>query len=573
VLVRSVKLRNFTIHDSLDLEFPETGLILITGANGAGKSSVISAVAAAGWGMDLRVPGSRKSQDWREGEAGSVELATYDGVHIRRSVTKSGMVKLKLLDGSPDRTTTSKAQEALESQIGDFDIWRRSHVISSSDTTSITTATDAGRRELLEALLHLGRFAKAHEIAKKNEKAAKAKVQDLQRVLESWQTQIKGTQETVEEATSVLQTITNPVPPTPVDLDALRQQHKDLKSKLDAHASEIQKIHEEKSGLGTTQATLSERLRAAQRKAQLLSGGACPTCEQSIPESLSVALTGEVQQVTTELEQCREAEEARRTVLVSAEKEHQKEVAATRVELEGVTSTGVSAKHEQEAYAREMKRFSDEKGRWEQFLANAGTQITQLKAKEQATAEELQAAERDLREIAAACEVLGPKGVRSTILGDTLGSIEILANGYLRQMGGRISIQLSSYEETNAGKIKPAISLTIHGAGGGKGHYWNCSGGERRRIDIALTLALASLAASVRGGRLGTLFLDEAMDALDEDGAAAVLEILDEIAKDRCVVLISHSPTVIGRAKVAKHIHLERPEEVSDDVLNSIALV
>jgi DNA repair exonuclease SbcCD ATPase subunit len=79
------------------------------------------------------------------------------------------------------------------------------------------------------------------------------------------------------------------------------------------------------------------------------------------------------------------------------------------------------------------------------------------------------------------------------------------------------------------------LALSVPGRGGGT--YQGLSGGERRRTDLALQLGLSQMV----GGGSGTLWLDEAFDALDRDGAERAAVVARELAATRCVVVISHS--------------------------------
>ncbi len=128
--------------------------------------------------------------------------------------------------------------------------------------------------------------------------------------------------------------------------------------------------------------------------------------------------------------------------------------------------------------------------------------------------------------------LFGTRGVRSRILGQALGPIQDAANAFLEHLHPDIKIELDADSDLKKGTSVEKIALTIHGRGGGHG-YRALSKGERKRVDIALLLALASL-----GGE-GTLFFDDTFDFLDEEGAEAVGRVLEELAVDRTVVVLT----------------------------------
>ena len=141
--------------------------------------------------------------------------------------------------------------------------------------------------------------------------------------------------------------------------------------------------------------------------------------------------------------------------------------------------------------------------------------------------------------------------MRAQVLGKALGGIEAVANRWLAEIAGPgFSLELRPYTEKKTGGVNDKISLEVHGAGGGYG-YRASSGGERRRIDVALLLALAEVASAALGDETGTLWFDEVFDTLDADGVEAVGRTLEELAAERVVVVISHSQTLAAELRPA----------------------
>jgi DNA repair exonuclease SbcCD ATPase subunit len=117
-----------------------------------------------------------------------------------------------------------------------------------------------------------------------------------------------------------------------------------------------------------------------------------------------------------------------------------------------------------------------------------------------------------------------------------------------------VTVAIDAETMLKSGAVVEKIGVIIRGLTHDDG-YAGCCGGERRRIDLALLLALAEIASSRSDGTLGTLFLDEVFDTLDADGIGAAIQCLETIADHRCVVVITHSDELLyGLVNADKYI-------------------
>ncbi len=167
-------------------------------------------------------------------------------------------------------------------------------------------------------------------------------------------------------------------------------------------------------------------------------------------------------------------------------------------------------------------------------------------------------AQHTVLELSAVDKVLSLTGVRAQLLSESLAGIETIANTWIGRIAGwGMRLELKPYAEKANGTVRDAISLEVHGAGGGHG-YLASSGGERRRIDVAMLLALSEVASAAHGvnSKPSTVFVDEAFDALDTSGVDAVCEVLNELSADRCVVVITHSDLIRSAVGACKHLHV-----------------
>lgn len=109
--------------------------------------------------------------------------------------------------------------------------------------------------------------------------------------------------------------------------------------------------------------------------------------------------------------------------------------------------------------------------------------------------------------------------------------MQILSNG-------TIGVRLIQEEYGQGSRIKTELFTPA-------GCYGMSSGGERRRIDVGLYLALSDLIKSTAGISCNLLVADEITDSLSPAGVRRFLEILKGRAEQgACVMVVSHNPVV-----------------------------
>lgn len=544
VSVRGLQLTNLLNHEETTLELPHSGLVIVRGPNGAGKSSLVEAVAVACWGKTLR-----GAPPWREGAACEAGVAAGD-LLVVRSKGKTGSPSLKWSDArdSEERTfpTTTKAQAALEAVVGSFDVWRRSHVFSSADAAHFTLASDGERKRMLESVLGLEAFdaalascridlreakSVAHKLAIKLGEAmmmvsgTERRITDLNAALESLGAQPEGRAEAVAEAELLL---------VEKRLEEVGGQAHDLDVELRDVSAELYEA-----------AALVRQHRQAKDNVQ---AGTCPTCLQEVDEYQLVRARVEFERLeakaNTTYTACAQAEADMRADL----RERSEEAAELHRRR-----TDLIAQKEREGAARDaQERWDRAEATVRESLAEAEVELTRLHASVSTMRSAVDSEDAQVAVLEAAEQVLGLRGVRARVLGTALSGLEQLSNLWLAKLHrADLRVRLRPYSEIKRGGTNDAISLAVEGAGGGHG-YRGASGGERRRIDVALLFALAEFAAASSGkAGAGTMWFDEVLDALDADGVEAVCDVLAELARDRCVVVITHSDELDSKLHAA----------------------
>ncbi len=530
VNVMELVLDKFTKHEHTVLRFPERGVVLVTGPNGGGKSSIVEGVSFGGWGETLR--GTMPGDDC------TVHLTTRDTLMERkRRKAKTSLTWRQGLHEAEEFPTTSKAQTSLESIIGPWEVWRRTHVFSSTDAAHFTLATDKERKLFLETLLGLGRFDEALTKCRAALLVSDRAVNAAQSAIQLNAQQRDNLTRRKADAEKVLADLgpSAASAETKAAEEALEEKRAHLRDHIRKGEKEFAELHRQiAEASGDTGGAEREMSLLARRLLKLGESGTCDSCGQKVPQALRKGIEDGIESIRKKVQADKEAAAVATADFKAEAKDVEGVLKALRArestiaaELEGLrraAAAHMAAERTRVNAEAAMKLAEQERVAAEEKLAAAEAEYT--------------AATREQQILEACEEVLGLKGVRSGILSKLLGSLENAANVWLQRVAGQgMRLELKSYSEKKSGGVSDAISLQVHGAGGGLG-YKAASGGERRRVDVALLLAFA--------GR-GTLFFDEVFDALDTDGVGAVAEVLAELAKDRCVVVVTHNEELAAR--------------------------
>ena len=92
--------------------------------------------------------------------------------------------------------------------------------------------------------------------------------------------------------------------------------------------------------------------------------------------------------------------------------------------------------------------------------------------------------------------------------------------------------------------------------------YQSFSGGEKRRMDIILLLAIQRLLVEVSGVSTNTIMFDEIFDGLDNKGFEMVLNSIDSVfSEDMCIYIVTHRESIKGT--IGNYISVIKEEGVS----------
>ena len=161
----------------------------------------------------------------------------------------------------------------------------------------------------------------------------------------------------------------------------------------------------------------------------------------------------------------------------------------------------------------------------------------------------LQGMQKRLNILESAKFVVSEEGVKSFIIKKMLGLLNQKLNYYLNLLDAPCTcIFDETFEETLVNEHKKECS------------YFNFSGGERARINLAVLFTFQDILKTQTGISYSMSVYDELLDsALDEKGIRKALSILKERTEnfDESVYIISHNPAVV-KDEIEQIIHLEK---------------
>lgn len=520
--VRSVAMENFACYiKRAEVVLPETGLVLVTGPNGSGKSTIANAFSMGGWAKMIR-----GNYPWRRGTRGEVELHT-DELTVRRIRTASDKPQLEIDGEACD--TQQKGQPILDRLLGPYAVWRKTRIFKSRDADQFSGAGDADRKKLIEAILGNDRFDVAlkgcRDTLRPLSDARSREAADLALCV----SRLEGEGKRLLDAREVLAGL----PATKPGESAA-----DLRERLQERTKAVAALREEARKLARAGDAATAQATVASERLNRLDVDECPECGRpGIPAELLLRLRREV--------------EVGRTT-------SKKEKAAALIRLEQLNKEGTDLDEDiralqkklatNEAEERQRRQTEEQRAKSQKIISGANETIDKLDSQIDALELKVRAKVHEISVLGACETVLGLRGVRAHILNATLASVERLTNRWLSAItDGAIAVRLVSTAD--------AIALTVEGAGGGA--YEDCSDGQARAIDISLMLGLGLVADLAHGQDPGSTVFDECFDILDVNATARACKVVRDLAKDRCVLLISHSDALERAVEPVAHLRVE----------------
>jgi DNA repair exonuclease SbcCD ATPase subunit len=184
----------------------------------------------------------------------------------------------------------------------------------------------------------------------------------------------------------------------------------------------------------------------------------------------------------------------------------------------------------------ELNPYLDDVTRWNTKRVEAETKL----AAESALMQEKNVLQGQLAFLE---QAYGRAGLKAHIIETVTPALNERANQYATRLtDGEVRIEFNTVTKNKDGSYSERFSVAVTNAQGADGYLGNSSG-ERKKIDLAIALALADLVAARASKPIDLWVADEIAESLDQTALERVVELLKDKAKERGTLLtISHVP-------------------------------
>mgnify|MGYP001553609787 CR=1 FL=1 len=575
ITFKKLKAKNFlSFGDSLVSIELKNGVNTITGINldkedsknGAGKSAITEILYYALYGTTLREISKDFVQNSITKKPAFVEIeleVRKDNItDVYTIVRKLNPTKCKLFKNGEDitRSTLAKTNSLIQSIIrSPSAVFQNSVIMSINNALPFMALSKVDKRKFIESVLGLEVFTSMllkirddYSISKRDYELAYSKLETLEtelrfntNQLETYETRkgerLAKLKEKESKIINDLEKIQNNLKGIKIlDIKILETKISTLEEKI---LNEEKKINTNKELLHKNQAAIDSE----QKQVKRLSGNKdlCPTCNREFSEEHTAHIEALISNHT-------------KTIL-----DHEKTIAETNTTITNITEQRNNLKRAKQLLEREL--FEGKSNHAEEKALKIN--VEHLKNSLQETADEITIAKKeqnnelkgkitflkeevknskdrlnnlntDLNVLETVKFILSEEGIKSFIVKKILKILNSRIAFYLQKLEANCLCQFNEYFEEEIIDEK-----------GDKKSYFNFSGGERKRIDLACLFAFADIRRLQGDVYFSTIFYDELIDSsLDDKGVQLTLQILKERYeenKESCYIITHRGSDVL----------------------------
>jgi DNA repair exonuclease SbcCD ATPase subunit len=523
-----IEWRNFASYGNKiqTLIFDEnTGLYLVVGENGAGKSTISDVITYGLYGkLDGKklkdIPNRINGNAWVK----ITFISNGEEYSVERGIDPS-LFNLYVGGTLYDKAGSRSVQDYLTDDIIQIPNYVFNNTISLSinDFKSFLKMSSADKKSIIDKIFGFYVINEMRDLLKEESKSIKENMSRLNG-------EIDGLTRTLSRTQDELQSLSEKIKEDSKDkIEDLEDKITKFSSLLEIHKQKVNKFNELESEISNqvksayrALTTAKESKRTVEQKIRLYENDKCPTCTTDLSgafhQSLKDDLNKQLKDFDDSIKSCQDNYEE------ASEKE-----ASTKREKSSITEKGNKIMVNINSTKEELKKLKS---------ASAVQGLDSLKRISEDTRENIQefSQERVKEEkksewIKKIEDILGERGVKQLALRTILPSL----NGNIAELMGSLHLPytVTFDEDFNASVFHMGEEISTS----------TLSTGEMKKVDFAVLLSVIKL-MKIRFSSINLLFLDEIFSSVDPDGVYTILNTLRKICDELGlnVFVINHAP-------------------------------
>jgi len=529
---------NFT-----DIDFTTSSTTLVVGHNGAGKSTMLDALSFGLFGKPHRKISKAQLVNTINNKGTLVEVEFSIGSQKYKVVRGIKPNKFEIWVGGNMLNQSSHAKEY--QQMLEKNILKLTHksfhqivVLGSSSFVPFMQLSGGARREVIEDLLDINIFSKMNGLLKEKMSILKGEITDNGHGIELIKTKINAQKKSLRELTALNTAHRAEKEDAITALYAEIKELNDFNDKnmsnastqLDDVSKKLESLNTKKQKLIEFQSTFKSQIKTVVKEAKFFDENEiCPTCDQSIDDTLRETKKSDAQTRAKELNDAitKSKEEMDKYEQTQGELTASYETARDlQNAVQSNQSTITRLQRDIDRIRNEIDEMSDTKSQF----AEANAELEQLSKDLESKQDEKYTLHEQYSYNQISSELLKDSGIKTKIIKQYIPVINQLTNQYLQILDFFVHFDLDeSFNETIRSRFRDNFS------------YDSFSEGEKQRIDLSLLFTWRQIAKMKNSVATNLLILDETFDSsLDDDGVDNLMKILYSLGEETNVFVISH---------------------------------
>lgn len=598
IKLNKLQIKNFLSYKEATIDLSDAGLVLIEGinranqayqSNSSGKSNLLAGITYALYGKTVTNVSADGVVNKEVGKDSEVILwltkgdTKYRIERYRKDKENKNKVKLFSNDKEITGARISDTNSMIDDIIGiDFSAYVNTICYGQGDAPIFSQATDKEKKEILEDLANISIYAKAQKVAgdkqkelqnsltidKQKEVSMKQK-RDLYHSQaasneQSYLSQLERKKKAEAEYNNKKKEYIDLRNKSKNDYVILSNKKEVLKKELAAislpkmNSGQYTQVSQEYSNKkGRLEVVGSQLKEQVEQYRKIQSQTHCPVCGQVLDqahrnlETKNVAT--KIKELTADYNQIKQDIPSIKDQLdkLENENEHYQEEMSSKYslreqknnsineidsKLRDITQKVNSKKSEVDSIKSLVDYEIDEPNLYKKELDEVDKSLTKLHNRIMEENKEEQ------KYGILSSKVFSRKGIPSMIMDLVTPFLNEHANYYLNTLSGsELSINITPQSVNADNSLADKFDIQVENNSGANS-YQNCSAGERKRIDIAISFAIQDLQQSHSNIETNFAIYDECFDGLDEIGCESVVNILKEKNKTiSSIFVITHN--------------------------------